>query len=665
MIGLVGVGSGGIGRPAGALAQRQEVQISSVDEAIRVARSPESSEAALRAAAAALTEAYERPLAVESLLHLLGPERAAPVRMIAAEAIAKGPFGPPRGLVPGLAECLSSEDMGLVRSALRALGRYQSREAVRVVLDGLLSRERASAPEVVAQAYSTLAKQTGMSEFGADEARWRQWWSRAQWLTEQEWRTQIGRAQAATAEQLRRQRSEALRQVVDLYRRLHAAATEQSRSELLVEMLGLAEPEVRRLGLELTTRALLNGKAIDDAVARAVAARLTDAETWARAEAASILERLNKPEYREAIREALRVERDAEAATALLRAARFEPDRVVVEAALDWLARGAPASEAAIGALLAANSTGALRDEELRLEARERLERLYPHLLSANGLRLLIALDGGAEVVALLASEDPEQATVAAVALVDWEPAVEALVEAAKGNGALREHAARALMRHRLTSDGFAMAQELARPETQESWEFLLQFARALPDAALLRVASAEEDLARREQLLAHAVEPEAMARVSDPSRVEVLVLALQTRLALGRAADALAALDETPSEWFGPRLRALRVTALLCLGRIDDASAYTREAMELGADGAMMRAWVDALSHSIDKPFASRIRERLIAEFPGAAESAEGVRLAQLTERLPKQEAAAENGGNGADQVEPEEAREAPAPPG
>src|SRR5690606_969044 len=147
-----------------------------------------------------------------------------------------------------------------------------------------------------------------------------------------------------------------------------------------------------------------------------------------------------------------------------------------------------------------------------------------------NGLRLLIALDGGAEVVALLASEDPEQATVAAVALADWEPAVEALVEAAKGNGALREHAARALMRHRLTSDGFAMAQELARPETQGSWEFLLQCARALPDAALLRVAWAEEDLARREQLLAHAVEPEAMARVSDPSRVEVLVLALQTR---------------------------------------------------------------------------------------------------------------------------------------
>lgn len=607
------------------------------DAAVRILATPESDPQSLAAAAAVLIARSESPDVLRALRDALGLDRRTACRIAVAEQIA-GAEAPPRALVPWLAANLDPSNPPLASAVLKALARFQSREAVRAVLDGLLGPESEAVPPALSTlAFETLASQTGRTAFGENLDAWRDWWSRAQWLTEQEWRTQIARQQAATAETLRRQRAAAIAQVVDLYRRLHAGAPDASRAELLVEMLAAPETDVRRLGLDLTMRALLNGKAIEDPVASAVASRLTDESAAVRADAASILDRLNRPQFGPALREALRVERNPAAAAALLRAAQREPDRTVISAALRWIRSGPPASDAAIGALLAARGQEVLEAPGVVAEVRAELERLYPNLLNKDAMSLMIALGDGPAIVDLLDSLDSARAVMAANALVDWAPAVDALVAAAGRNPGIRDAAVRALMKHRLTAAGFASARALLNEREPSHWDALLQYARSLPADELLTVATAERTLESREALIAHTVTPDFLAQVAEPTaRIDLLVLALQTRLSLGRAADALAVLDATPTEWLGPRLRALRVTALLCLNRIGDAIDYTRQSQEIGADTLMLRAWVDAFALSIQQPFAAQIRDSLLEQYPEVAISAEAYRFGTLTNRLP-----------------------------
>jgi len=581
--------------------------------------------------------------AVRAVQEALSPARSAGTRAAVAEQIALRLAAPPRALTPSLAACLDPSNAALCVAALRALGRYQSRDAVRPILDGLLSAEAdAVGGPILAQATDTLAAQTGLLEFGSDLDRWRRWWSKAQWLSEQEWRTQISRSQAVAAETLRRERADSLRQMIDLYRRLHSAAPEAARSELLAEMMASGESEVRKLGVDFAMRALLNGKPLDDTVAASIAARLTDPSSRVREGAASVLDRLNRPAHWAAVKQALRTERDSAVAAALLRTAAHEPDESLIESALAWLAAspvggGVPTSEPAIAALLAAHTAGLLRSPEHIASARGELLRLYPDRLTPGSLSLMTHLGEKGRVIELLSAQDIARAQMAASALVDDEASTDALVSAGSARPPLREAAVRSLMRWRLTADGFATARSLIGGDEPGSHDALIQYARALPAEALLLVARQEREDRFREELLAHAVTPENLGRVGDPTaRIELLVLALQTRLALGRAADALSALDATPTEWLGPRLRALRVTSLLCLDRVEDALAFTKQAAELGADAAMLRAWVDALAYSIDKPFARRIHDALIGMYPEVAASGDASRFHELAARIP-----------------------------
>lgn len=608
-----------------------------VEQAVRVLADSQSPDEALAAAAAALISRSEAPDVARELQAALSPTRSSASRTAIADQISQSPTVPFRGLIPALAENLDPADPALTTSALKALARYQSREAVRAILDGFLPVGRPVPAELTSRACETLAAQTGLVDLGDELDAWRAWWNRAQWLTEQEWRTQVGRQQAAAAQALRRQRAAAVALVVDLYRRLHAAAPDATRPDLLAEMMAAGESEVRRLGLDLTMRALLNGKAIDDTVAGAVAARLSDSSPSVRAEAATILDRLNRPRFGPALRDALRREQNPTAAAAMLRAAQNDPDESVIAASLTWIRNGQPASDAAIAALLAAHSKGALEAPGLVIEVRAELERLYPNLLTSDAMSLLVALGDGQAVIDLLDSADPARATMAANALVDWAPAVDALVASAGQRSALRDAAVRSLMRHRLTAGGFSAARALLDEREPSHWDALLQYARSLPADELLILASAERTPESREALIAHTVTPDFLAQVAEPTaRIDLLVLALQTRLTLGRAADALAVLDATPTEWLGPRLRALRVTALLCLNRITDAVDYTRQSSELGADALMLRAWVDALALSIQQGFAEQIRDKLVEVFPDVATSAEAYRFGALTNRLP-----------------------------
>lgn len=607
------------------------------EQASRILANPDSDAEALATAAATLVARVSAPDGLRAVRDALALERRTASRAAMADQLARAGTTPPRALIPALAQNLDPGNPTMTSAALRALARFQARESVGAVLDGLLGGEQDVPAAVEALAFETLAAQTGLGGLGDNLGAWQEWWNRAQWLTEQEWRTQIARQHAATAEALRRQKSSAVALAVDLYRRLHAAAPDASRSELLVEMMASPETDVRRLGLDLTMRALLNGKTIDDVVAVAVAARLADDAASVRTEAASILDRLNRPQFGPAVRQALRAERNPGAAAALLRAAQREADRSVVEAALTWIRAGPPASDAAIGALLAAYSQGALQTPGLIADVRAELERLYPNLLTKDAMSLMIALDDGQAIVDLLDSMDSARAVMAANALVDWAPAVDALVAAAGQKPGIRDAAVRSLMKHRLTAAGFNKARALLNEKEPSHWDALLQYARSLPADELLAVASAERSLESREALIAHTVTPDFLAQVEEPTaRIDLLVLALQTRLGLGRAADALAILDATPTEWLGPRLRALRVTALLCLNRIPDAVDYTRQSAELGADTLMLRAWLDAFAYCVQQPFAEQLRDRLMEQFPDVATSSEAYRFGTLTNRLP-----------------------------
>ncbi len=608
-----------------------------VQTASDVLRDPRSDEASQRMAVDFLISRGESSEAMTHLREALGPDRSVTTRIIVAEQIARHPPLPPRALTPLLAANLDPAQPTLAAASLRALARYQSREAVRAILDGLLASEPPAPSSLIPVAIETLIAQTGLTAFGEDLEAWRDWWSRAQWFTEQEWRTQISRQQATTASALRRQKVAAVALAADLYRRLHAASPDEMRSDLLAEMMASSEMDIRRMGVDLTMRALLNGKLIDDKVATAVAARLDDPSALIRAEAATILDRLNRPFFSAVLTQALRIERNADAAAAMLRAVENEPTDAAITAALRWIPSGPPASDAAIGVLRSAHASGLLRSEELVAHVRAELELLYPDRLSQQAMSLMIALGGGQAVIDLLDAEASDRSAMAANALVDWPLAVDALIAATPSKPALRDAAVRSLMRHRLTAEGFSAARRLLNEREPSHWEALLQYARALPADELLLVAKNEPILESREALIAHTVTPDFLALIAEPTaRIDLLVLAIQTRLALGRAADALAVLDGTPTELLGPRLRALRVTSLLCLDRVPDAVDYTRQSAEIGADSAMLRAWLDGLDYSIQKPFASRIRDTLVEQFPDVAISSEAYRFGSLTNRMP-----------------------------
>ncbi len=497
-------------------------------------------------------------------------------------AISRG-SSPPAELVPAIVSLLDHPDPALALGALDAIGAYNTRSAVRPIVERLA--DPALADSERAHFTSVLIEQTGLEGHGADRAAWSAWWQTAQFLTEAEWNGQIARAQSARARSLDAANEVSRLKLESMFRRLHRLASEEERPELLAEMLGDPQPGVRDLGLELTTRRLLNARPIDDGIVRALVGLIGDPDVDRRASAARILARLGRADGSAQITSALTVETDPVGADALLRAGAVRPDPSQVAAALPWLEGetiARPAAAALIASAIASNI-------ELSPGQRQRVDDYLGAIpdgrVSEEDVDLLTALGRGARLVGLLNALDRVVAQRAGSALVDAGGHVDALAEASTRHPDLAPLALRAIESEALDPDGLRTAMSIADLSDPRLLEQVVRIARALAPWQLMSVAQAFGDLDGRALLLGAVLDRQYVAHPGDEfSRARLVMLAARTELARGAPDRALRRLESLSPDWNGPAVQVLRIESLARAGRVEDAIDLSESAARDGA---------------------------------------------------------------------------------
>jgi len=623
----------------------------SLEAAIHVLTDPARDRAGRVAAAEYLLNLGTNP-AIAAVKVAIARDEPPGTSSIAAEAVARL-ASPPETLVQVLAVAAKSGAEANLPSILGALSRWTTRDAVAGVVS-VLTREPPPGPEVQRAACGSLAAQTGQTDFGNDPALWLSWWENARKLNRADWAELIAEGQARAARRAALRAQMLADRLLDTYRRLHASVSEgEPRWAILAELIRSDEPELVRLGFDLSMRTLLNARPLGDDVAAAAASRLTDPLPEIRAGAARLIDRLDKPELADAASRALQSETDGAVAGPLLRFLSRQAGWLTVPQAMSWLDREGPAADASVEALLALAETGALErsqhTESIRRTMRERLARPDDGATPA-AVRLLVRIEGSScrdVVLPLLKSDRAEIAQASAEALSVHEWATDELVAACRENRALVRWAIASLELHRPTAEGIAQAENLVQPDDTEAVSRLIAFARNLPPAELLRFAARKDDPVVRERYLAHVATHEFLTggwgRDTD-DRVLAVKLLARTRLDIKDPEGALAAVN-IALDTYGPEpegsdavslaaLLPLRVHALLWLNRVDEAIAISR------AGGAFQAAWLDALDDLADLPHAPHVRRAFMQLFNGDLSGDAASRLAAIDVRIAEAEA-------------------------
>ena len=543
--------------------------------------------------------------------HPPGARSRLPQKLAAVEG-----YVPPADLVPELGSALALAwqlaDQQQITPLLGLLSRRPSRDAVAVLMDRLAqstasSTQRASDPALRNAVLDALSAQTGLTF--PDPASWLDWWAAARWLPEAEWRDQVARAQTLRASRLRSEARAAGLELARTFRRLYALTNEDTRGPLLVEMLAHASADVRRTAFDLMVLALLNARPVPTDAADAAAQRLGDPDPSLRAQAARVVELLARPGDARAIDRALEAETAPEPASALLSAASKRPTAALPFAAERWL-DDPLAATSALDALAAAVAADFPLPEHVARAAAESLRRRPDDLLTPASIALLPRLGQSVRAASLLSSPKESVALAAAQGLSRDPAAVDALVSAAKVRVPLVPSALAALERHCATAEGLFEARALARAHDLPERELAVNFARVLPAREVRLALDRVEDPDLRYEILAGvAGRPDFFSNTQETTeRIELALELVTSRIARRQFTEALAAVEAFPPASQGPRLLALHITALACLGRSDEAWALTT--LPENEDDPTARwavnAWLNALELSQGESFAA-----------------------------------------------------------
>lgn len=606
-----------------------------------------------------LESADADPTALDALRRALAPDAQATQRLELLRAAERTEDAPPAALAGLIAGVLDQPvDAETLIAALRALGRYQSREAASAVLRFARSAQDIhQSPELAREALRTLTRQTGRSDPAADVQAWERWFAAipndaAAWYRgiAAEHAERSARAAAAV------DASDA--RLAALYRRLLVSLPEKDRDAVLAEMIRSDADEVRALGFDQTTRAVLNGVRPGPDVTRAAIARLADPNPAVRVEAADLLQKLDDPATAPAAVEALARESSPLPAASILRVLVKRPDSAALRDIAAWLDSVGPAFAPAVDAALALDRAGAVTDPDLVARVKDVLSSL-PGTRHTPGSVELLARVGGVESVApLMESSDPDIASAAARAAAESPAMLDRVLEVAARRAALFEPAVDALARHRPTGAGFASALSLPAPSTEKADTALTAYASALPPRELLAVCLAAPDLQTRERYAQLADAPRwADALQADPeSRARLGLLLAETRLGLKNPGAALSALDaacssagslvgpadpnatpnpdppavtvSTPGPDCEARFAGTRATALAWLGRVDEALTISRRFP------VAPEPWFAALDGAADLPHAPAIVAAIRELFSTRLTPEQAARLDALTAR-------------------------------
>jgi len=554
---------------------------------------------------------------------------AAAVRDVASPNAGGTDSPPPEELLRPLIASLERARDADKAAIIEALGAYATRDAIRAVIACIGADQPAP---VRLAAFSALRRQTGREDLGTDVARWTSWWNEVQWLPEGEWRSLLARAQATRAARLDLERNALAERVVETHRRLFAATPHTDRSPLLAQMMRDELLGVRRLAFELADRELLNARPLGESVLTAVAERLKDDSPEIRAAAATLAGNLAGGAIHSRILDALSVELDPIAATAMLSVAARRPDDAGILLALKWLDSGLIASAPAAELLLAAAERGLLTSPAVRNEVRRVVRRQLESTAAPVLIRLVGAIgepEDHRRLAEMLVSAPLESRLAAADALTPIPQSFDRLMNAARKNPELHAMARRAITLHRPTAEGWLLMRSLEGSSEQEARESLDRLAGQLGPREALRLAEALEDPADRAALLelrlgAMRERPDLL---STRNQLRLGAALAETRLQLGDPVGALEAteglLESLPEQRFRASRRRVadaRAASQLWLGRMEAPEvaeappAIWLEALERCIAAGLGHAF-DLLSH-IEGTMLERMTENEINRF-------------------------------------------------
>lgn len=519
----------------------------------------------------------------------------------------------PVRLYPAMAERMARAQPS-ERSLLHgALAVFRTRDAARLILR---DTEPGNDAVLASSAFAALARLSGRADLGADRAAWWAWMQRADAMTESQWRLMLAETQAARADALAAQLAGLTTQLSDVIRRLHLATPAEERPAFLGALLLDERAAIRDVGFELISRELSASGRVNGPVGTAAIDLLRHDDASVRARAAMLVRQISPPGAEEASATALLRETNAQAAHELLLAAARWPAPRLLPAVLGWLESRSGARDAASEAALAHHRAGFLTGED-EARAIEALRSLSDADMTPAGATLLIAAGDDADAARLARVLRGGQAALrqAVGESLLWDADfLDPIVQAAAEDPMLMDAASRAVLLHQPTSDGFARIAALRGPTPESTRTSLLRLARALPATDLLRAIEAHPDDSLREAMLGLLIaDTRVMSESADPQRARAIALGTmmlaELRLSQGEAAQSLATLDAVPfvSTLEPTRAGALRCTALLSLGRLEDAASTV----------APVEAWLRGLELARGRAHAARIAELIAQRFP------------------------------------------------
>lgn len=580
------------------------------------------SDAATRSGAAAALLASDDPQAIAALVHAVERDDPAGARLAVVGAIPACPSPPPQLLNP-LLELLfrpTSPDRVVI---LTALGRYRTREAVAGVVR-VIDPASGEDATLVAVGIATLKRQTGRTF--TKSADWMEWWNRATRQNSREWFEGLAVALGDMAAASERRNTDLVRRLTDSYRRLHALMPETERSAFITELIASDSTELCLLGFDLAKRALLNARTLDARVGDAAIRRLADRSPLVRAEAASLISRLDQPHAGSALAIALSAEQDPTAAASILRAVAREPVPRAAQDVVHWLENGDQnVAAAAAEAALALRQAGHLSDPDLVTRCSDALRKRPADQLTPAGAALLTLIGEEEVAIALLGTARPDVADAVAAALVEIPDGVDPLVNVARSRPRLAPAAIQALAQHRPTAEGFTTGSMLCSATDENAHAALTRYAQSLPPTELLTVARSEVDAVRRAEYLARV--PTLAATNGNRERPEIadLVLLLaRTQLELRDPSSALETMSVFNGKHWADKFDPLRVTAMLWLFRLPQAEEVSMRS------NVSPSHWLDGLEYAIDLPYAIDIADQIRRVFGESLNDDDRTRLEQ-----------------------------------
>lgn len=549
-----------------------------------------ASESALRTAAVSLC-AQGGASANLHLRNALARGTRDPRARAVLSALAAAPAADESFLVPlqGLLGAGDAEQRPLVLAAIASL---RTREAAGVLLDCAAGAATAAERDA---ALSALVRLSGREDLGRDLAGWTAWLDQARAGDAIAWHVALCTNLAAAADRARSVNAALTDRLVVALRRLHLATAVEQRPELLTGLLRDPIDAVVLLGLELVARELSAGTQPDDAIRTATVALLGHPRAAVRESAALLVATIGTGAADTAVATALAKEDAPSVAAALLNAAQRWPGPLVEDAVVRWLTAAvtpAPGTDpapratrdAAIDTGWALYRAGLLRRDQLKPRVLELLRMIRLTDLTPGGIQLRAALGDRSDaeaLAALLGSAESAQRLATAEALLALPDFLPRILAAARLDPQLVDLAVRGVITLDPSVEGFRAMLGVTAHNTDQRRPVLVTVASVLPSEDVRAAAALlDGDPQLQEAVLAQLARAERiMSERASPSRLRELAEGLldlaRLRLGLGRAADALAALDALPELTdltSSGAVRDLRAAALLLLNRSDAA---------------------------------------------------------------------------------------------